>query len=78
MRNEQKGTQPQKAFLLPDMSAPVMPPDEKGVVGGGGLVKIVPNANGGVQAAPADTTVIDLRPLNAPPKPAADSSKPQQ
>ncbi|MBV8664878.1 MAG: type II secretion system secretin GspD [Burkholderiaceae bacterium] len=46
MRNEQKGTQPQPAFLLPNASAPVLPTDQKGVVGGNGLVKIVPGANG--------------------------------
>ncbi|MFI4941284.1 MAG: type II secretion system secretin GspD, partial [Burkholderiales bacterium] len=53
VRNEQKGTQPQKAFLLPDMSAPVLPQDEKGMVGGGGLVKLAPGAGSTPTGAPA-------------------------
>jgi general secretion pathway protein D len=60
MRNEQKGTQPQKAFLLPDMPAPILPPDEKGQVGGGGLVKVVPNLNNGTSSGQQETPLIDL------------------
>lgn len=60
MRNEQKGTQPQKAFLLPEMPAPVLPPDNKGVVGGGGLVRIVPSTTSSTQSGAPDAPLIDL------------------
>ncbi len=43
MRTEEQSAQPVKAVLLPDMKAPVMPPDEKGKVGGGGMVQPLPN-----------------------------------
>jgi general secretion pathway protein D len=60
MRNEQQTTQPQKAFLLPEMVAPVLPPDEKGQVGGGGLVKMVPSTRSSKQSAAPEAPVIDL------------------
>ena len=64
MRTEQKNTQPQPAVLLPNMTAPVLPPDEKGQVGGNGLVKIVPGAANGrqieVPQAVPDAPLIDL------------------
>jgi general secretion pathway protein D len=69
VRNEQKNTQPQKAFLLPDMPAPVLPLDDKGVVSGGGLVKIVPGTGSTPSGVP-EAPVIDLRQR-------IDSTKPQ-
>ncbi len=42
MRSEELRSQPHSAVLLPDMKAPVVPTDENGHVGGGGLVQPLP------------------------------------
>ncbi|MDR3479155.1 MAG: type II secretion system secretin GspD [Burkholderiaceae bacterium] len=62
VRNEQKLTQPKQSTVLQNYPAPILPPDQNGNVGGGGLVKIVPSASGVIPVAPAatDTPLIDL------------------
>jgi general secretion pathway protein D len=62
MRAEQNHTQPQQAFLLPTVPAPVLPADEKGVVSGSGLIKLVPSTGAGnaTPPAPPEAPVIDL------------------
>lgn len=60
MRTEQKNTQPKPSALLQDYPAPVLPADENGKVGGGGLVKIVPTAARNMPPAVSDAPLIDL------------------
>jgi general secretion pathway protein D len=71
VRNEQKLTQPKPSTVLQNYPAPILPPDQNGHVGGGGLVKIVPSATGVVPVAPAaiDTPLIDTPLIDLTTKP---------
>jgi general secretion pathway protein D len=60
MRTQEKATQPQSALLLPNLKAPIMPPDEKGQVGGDGLVKMPPSPTGVTPSGANEPPVIDL------------------
>jgi len=71
MRTEEQSAQPLKAVLLPDMKAPVMPPDEKGKVGGGGMVQPLPNPK--PQPQPVTPVQIDGNQT-----PLIDLTKPKQ
>jgi len=68
MRTEQKKTQPQKAPLLQEYPAPILPPDEKGNVGGGGLVRIVPSTSSGATPVPQPVPESPLIDLTTKPK----------
>jgi general secretion pathway protein D len=71
MRTEEQSAQPLKAVLLPDMKAPVMPPDEMGKVGGGGMVQPLPNP----KPQPQPVTPVQIDGTGTP---LIDLTKPKQ
>lgn len=63
MRTAEEHAQPPSATLLPDMRAPVLPPDQKGQVGGQGLVQPLPPQTPrqpAIQLDDKNAPVIDL------------------
>jgi general secretion pathway protein D len=71
MRNEETVTQPVRAALMTDMAAPVVPPNQNGKVGGGGLVQPFPEKAPSPQAIQQVTQPDGSTPL-------IDLTKPKQ
>jgi len=71
MRTEEQSAQPLKAVLLPDMKAPVMPPDDMGKVGGGGMVQPLPSP----KPQPQPVTPVQIDGTGTP---LIDLTKPKQ
>ena len=72
MRTEEMATQPAGAVLMTDMTAPVMPPNQSGRVGGNGLVQPYPEKP--AAGAPAQPTVTP----DSSGTPLIDLTKPKQ
>jgi general secretion pathway protein D len=75
MRTEETNTQPVRAALMTDMTAPVVPPNQGGRVGGGGMVQPYPEKPaGGAQPQSSQPVIV---PDNGG-TPVIDLTKPKQ
>jgi general secretion pathway protein D len=83
MRTEETNTQPVRAALMTDMQGPIVPPDQSGKVGGGGLVQPYPDnipTKSMLQVTQPDgsTPLIDLSKPKQQPTPQQPQPQQQQ